>query len=202
VDESGKELPPGKKGTVMVRGKNVMKGYYRRDDLTARCLSSDGWLDTGDLGLKTLRGELILRGRKKDTIVLRGGENIEPLPIEMKINESRYVSQSVVLGQDQRYLGALIVVNREELLAWAAENDIDTLDFSALLQDPTVKRLYEDEVAERVSSKNGFRLFERINRLALLEKPFELGVELSAKQEIMRYKLDDIYKKEIRALFD
>ena len=68
-------------------------------------LSADGWLDTGDLGLKTLAGELILRGRKKDTIVLRGGENIEPAPIEMKINESRFVSQSVVLGQDERYLG-------------------------------------------------------------------------------------------------
>jgi long-chain acyl-CoA synthetase len=202
VDEAGKELPVGVKGTVMIKGANVMKGYYRRDDLTAKVLSPDGWLDTGDLGFKTRDGQIILRGRKKDTIVLRGGENIEPLPLEMKINESRYVSQSVVLGQDQRYLGALLVVNRDELVAWAEENAIETGDFAALLAHPQVRKLYESEIAELVSPKNGFKMFERINRFALLEKPFEPGVELSAKQEIMRYKLDSLYKKEIKGLFE
>jgi long-chain acyl-CoA synthetase len=186
----------------MIKGANVMKGYYRRDDLTANVLSPDGWLDTGDLGFKTRDGQIILRGRKKDTIVLRGGENIEPLPLEMKINESRYVSQSVVLGQDQRYLGALLVVNRDELVAWAEENAIETGDFADLLSHPQVRKLYEGEIAELVSPKNGFKMFERINRFALLEKPFEPGVELSAKQEIMRYKLDSLYKKEIKGLFE
>lgn len=202
VDDKGAELPVGKKGTVMIRGRNVMKGYYRKPDLTAKVLSPDGWLDTGDIGLKTLAGEIILRGRKKDTIVLRGGENIEPTPVEMKINESRFVSQSVVMGQDQRYLGALIVVARDELIAWAAENDLETSDFAALLTNAQVKKLYETEIADLVSAKNGFKLFERINRFVLLEKPFEQGVELSAKQEIMRYRLNDLYRKEIRQLFD
>ncbi len=202
VDDSGKELPPGKKGTVMVRGRNVMKGYYQKPDLTAKVLSPDGWLDTGDIGLKTLSGEIILRGRKKDTIVLRGGENIEPTPIEMKINESRYISQSVVLGQDQRYLGALIVINKDELVAWAADNAIDTSDLARLLEHPQVRKLYESEIADLVSQKNGFKLFERINRFALLAKPFEQGVELSAKQEIMRFKLNELYKREISRLFE
>ncbi len=201
VDDSGAELPVGKKGTVMIRGRNVMKGYYRKPDLTAKVLSPDGWLDTGDIGLKTLRGEIILRGRKKDTIVLRGGENIEPTPIEMKINESRYVAQSVVLGQDQRYLGALIVVNRDELAAWAAENALDASDFPKLLENAQTRKLYELEIADLVSQKNGFKLFERVNRFVLLEKPFEQGVELSAKQEIMRYRLNDLYRKEIARLF-
>ena len=202
VADSGKELPPGKKGTVMVRGRNVMKGYYQKPDLTAKVLSPDGWLDTGDIGLKTLSGEIILRGRKKDTIVLRGGENIEPTPIEMKINESRYISQSVVLGQDQRYLGALIVINKDELVAWAADNAIDTFDLARLLEHPQVRKLYESEIADLVSQKNGFKLFERINRFALLAKPFEQGVELSAKQEIMRFKLNELYKREISRLFE
>ncbi len=201
VDDGGKELPPGVKGTVMVRGKNVMKGYYGKPELTAKVLSPDGWLDTGDLGLKTKRGEIILRGRKKDTIVLRGGENIEPAPIEMKINESRYVAQSVVLGQDQRYLGALVVVNRDELAAWARENELDPSDFDALLETEQVKRLYEVEIAELVSAKTGFKIFERINRVELLAKAFETGVELSAKQEIMRYKIPDLYPDRIKRLF-
>lgn len=201
VDEAGTELPPGVKGTVMIRGDNVMIGYYNKPELTAKVLSQDGWLDTGDLGLKTVSGEIILRGRKKDTIVLRGGENIEPAPIEMKLNESRYIGQSVVLGQDQRYLGALIVVNRDEVAAYAKENEIDFDDFSNLLANQQVRKLFENEIASLVNQKNGFKLFERINRFELLEKPFETGVELSAKQEIMRYKLDDLYKKEIQNMF-
>jgi long-chain acyl-CoA synthetase len=202
VNDEGQELPPGVKGTVMVRGENVMKGYYKKPELTAKVLSDDGWLDTGDLGFKTLSGEIILRGRKKDTIVLRGGENIEPAPIEMKINESRYIAQSVVVGQDQRYLGALLVVNPEEVKAWASENSIDESSFRALLDNPQVKKLFESEVSDLVNPRNGFKIFERINRIVLLEKPFETGVELSAKQEIMRYKLDDLYKKEMKILFD
>lgn len=201
VDDEGKDLPSGVKGTVLVRGKNVMQGYYRKPELTSQVLSSDGWFDTGDLGLKTRNGEIILRGRKKDTIVLRGGENIEPTPIEMKINESRFIAMSVVLGQDQRYLGALLVVNRDELISWADNNALDTRDFTKLLEEPQVQKLYETEIAELINSKNGFRLFERINRFALLEKPFEQGVTLSAKQEIMRYKLEEVYGKQIKSLF-
>jgi long-chain acyl-CoA synthetase len=202
VDEAGKELPPGVKGTVLVKGGNVMKGYYRKPDLTAKVLSPDGWLDTGDLGFKTITGEIILRGRKKDTIVLRGGENIEPLPLEMKLNESRYISQSVVMGQDQRYLGALIVVNVDEVKAWAADNAVEAPSFQTLLENSAVQDLFETEIAGLVNAKNGFKMFERINRFELLEKPFETGVELSAKQEIMRHKLDTLYKAQIRKLFD
>ncbi len=201
VDEQRQEVGPGVKGTVLVKGSNVMQGYYRKPDLTAKVIGPDGWFDTGDLGFKTLRGEIVLRGRKKDTIVLRGGENIEPVPIEMKINESRYVSQSVVLGQDQRYLAALVVVNKDELVAWAQENSIDTADFNVLLDNPLVRKLYEAEIAELVSQKNGFRLFERINKFILLGKPFEVGVELSAKQEIMHYRMEDLYRKEVTQLF-
>lgn len=201
VDELRNELPPGVKGTVMVKGASVMKGYFRKPTLTALVLSEDGWLDTGDLGYKTINGEIILRGRKKDTIVLRGGENIEPAPIEMKINESRFIVQSVVLGQDKRWLGALVVVNREEVVSWARENTIVEPSFAALLKNKNVIKLFENEVSELVNSRNGFKIFERINRIVLLEKAFETGVELSAKQEIMRFKLDDLYKKEIRSLF-
>ncbi len=202
VDDNRKELPAGVKGTVLVKGANVMQGYFKKPELTAKVLSKDGWLDTGDLGYKTIRGEIILRGRKKDTIVLRGGENIEPTPLEMKINESRYISQSVVLGQDQRYLGALIVVNRDELLAWASENLILESTDAALLENMMVKKLFEIEIADLVNSKNGFKMFERINRFVLLLKPFETGVELSAKQELMRFKMDKLYKKEIKVLFE
>ena len=178
-----------------------MKGYYKKPELTAKVINNDGWFNTGDLGMLTADNELILRGRIKDTIVLRGGENVEPLPIEMKINESHYVFQSVVVGQDQKYLAALIVPVEEEVKAFAAEKGIDCSDYAKLLHNSEVQKLFESEMALLINSKNGFRLFERINRFVLLPKVFEPGVELSAKQEIMRYKIPELYAKEMRSLF-
>ncbi len=207
VDDNGNILPPGKKGSLLVKGATVMKGYYNKPDLTAKVIDKDGWFDTGDLAMLTIDGEITLKGRKKDTIVLRGGENIEPLPIEMKIAESQYVSQAVVIGQDsngqdQRYLAALIVPSKDEIIAFAEENSIEFKDYKELLANSEIIKKYDAEIKNLVNAKNGFKIFERINRFALLEKPFEVGVELSAKQEIMRHKIQKIYAKEIHALFE
>ena len=201
VDDNGKELPVGQLGTVMIRGTSVMKGYYKRQDLTDAVIDKDGWFDSGDLGLKTIDGELILRGRKKDTIVLRGGENIEPVPIEMKLQESPFIAQAVVLGQDQRFLGALIVADEAEVKSYAAEQGLAADSLSELLEKPAIKKLFDQQIASLINHENGFKLFERINRFALLAKPFEAGVELSAKQDVMRYKITSLYSKQISALF-
>lgn len=201
VDDNGKELPVGQLGTVMIRGTSVMKGYYKRHDLTDAVIDKDGWFDSGDLGLKTIDGELILRGRKKDTIVLRGGENIEPVPIEMKLQESPFIAQAVVLGQDQRFLGALIVADEAEVKSYAAEQGLAADSLSELLEKPEIKKLFDQQIASLINHENGFKLFERINRFALLAKPFEAGVELSAKQDVMRYKITSLYSKQISALF-
>ena len=201
VDDDGKELPVGQLGTVMIRGTSVMKGYYKRQDLTDAVIDKDGWFDSGDLGLKTFDGELILRGRKKDTIVLRGGENIEPVPIEMKLQESPFISQAVVIGQDQRFLGALIVADETEVKGYAAEQGIAADSLPELLEKPEIKKLFVRQIASLINHENGFKLFERINRFELLAKPFEPGVELSAKQDVMRYKITALYGKQIDALF-
>lgn len=201
VDDNGKELPVGQLGTVMIRGTSVMKGYYKRQDLTDAVIDKDGWFDSGDLGLKTIDGELILRGRKKDTIVLRGGENIEPVPIEMKLQESPFIAQAVVLGQDQRFLGALIVADEAEVKSYAAEQGLAADSLSELLEKSEIKKLFDQQIASLINHENGFKLFERINRFALLAKPFEAGVELSAKQDVMRYKITSLYSKQISALF-
>ncbi len=207
IDENGKLLPAGQKGSVQVKGGIVMKGYYNKPELTAKVIDKDGWFDTGDLGMLTLDGEITLRGRKKDTIVLRGGENIEPLPIEMRIAESQYISQAVVIGQnssgqDQRYLAALIVPSKDELLTFAKENDIESSSYKELLQNAEIIKKIDDEIKNLVNAKSGFKMFEKISRFILLEKQFEVGVELSAKQEIMRHKIQKIYAKEINSMFE
>ena len=178
-----------------------MRGYYKRPDLTAKVMTVDGWFDTGDLGMMTIHDEIVIKGRKKDTIVLRGGENVEPVPLEMKLAESRFIKQAVVVGQDQRYLGALILVDEEEIRNYTAENGIQYDTYENLLKSEDIAKLYESEINSLVNSKNGFKMYERINKFALITKPFEIGVELSAKQEIMRYRLTEIYKEQIDKIF-
>lgn len=201
VDEQGKVLGAGQKGVIQVRGPQIMLGYYKRPDLTAKILSKDGWLDTGDLGMLTIHGEIRIVGRAKDTIVLRGGENIEPVPIEQRLGESTYIQQAVVLGQDQKYLAALIVPKEENVVAWAEENEIPFDDYASLLEQPEVKELIDSEINTYVSMKNGFKPFERIFRFVLLPKAFEPGRELSAKQELKRHAINDLYRSQIRQLF-
>lgn len=201
VDDKNESLPPGKKGRVQAKGPQVMLGYYKRPDLSAKVMLEDGWLDTGDLGILTFKGELRITGRAKDTIVLRGGENIEPVPIEEKLCESPYILQSVVLGQDERYLAALIVPKQEALIAWAEENGIAFADYEALTQLPVVKEMIDAEVSNLVSQKNGFKPFERIFKSTILPEPFQPGRELSAKLEMKRFVINELYKKQIKALF-
>ncbi|HTX72885.1 MAG TPA: AMP-binding protein [Rectinemataceae bacterium] len=202
VDEQGHPLPPGHKGLILCRGPSVMQGYYRRPELTAKVMRPEGWLDTGDLGMLTFKGELRITGRAKDTIVLRGGENIEPVPIEQRIVESEFIQQAVVLGQDQKYLAALIVPAREALVAWAEENNIPIVDYETLLQQPEVSELIDAEINLRVNTANGFKSFERIFRFALLPNAFEQGKELSAKQEVKRFAVNELYQREIHRLFE
>ncbi len=201
VDMEGNVLKPGNKGVLQIKGGTVMKGYYKRPELTEKAISPDGWLDTGDLAIESIHGELKILGRVKDTIVLTGGENIEPLPLEAKMQESRFIQTAVVVGQDQRNLGALILPNQEEFELWANENNISFKDFEDLVKKPEAYKLIEDEIKELINAKNGFRMFEKIVKFAFLTKPFEVGKELSAKQEIMRYKLTEIYEKEIKGIF-
>jgi len=200
-DEAGKLLRYGHKGRIFVRGGQVMSGYFRKPELTAKVIGADGFLDTGDLGVMTRHGELRIAGRVKDTIVLRGGENIEPVPMENKLCESEYIRQAIVLGQDQRWLAALVVPEEDAVTAWAKENNVPIVDYEELLEQPEIRELIGDEIAERISGRTGFKSFERVFRFALLARPFEVGRELSAKQEMKRHVINELYAHRIAGLF-
>lgn len=201
VDEAGNDVGTCHKGVVHVKGPQVMLGYYKKPELTAQVLSADGWLNTGDLGILTRQRFLRLTGRAKDTIVLLGGENVEPLPIEQRICDSQYISQAVVLGQDQRFLVALVVPNQDAIVAWAEDNTIPIVDYETLLKQPEVKELIDYEISQAVNAKTGFKSFERIFRFELLAAPFEVGRELSAKQEVKRHVVAELYKHQIARMF-
>ncbi len=202
VDDEGRTLPPGTKGLVLARGPQVMLGYYKKPEETRKMISEDGWLNTGDLGMLTHNNELKILGRAKDTIVLLGGENIEPLPIEQKLCESTYIDNAILLGQDQKFLAALILPNREALEHYARSESIHVSDYDTLLDHPQILELYGNEISELVSNKTGFKNFERVYRFKLVGDTFEVGRELSMKQEVKRHVIYDKYQDLIKELFE
>ncbi len=199
--ETGAEVGPGKKGVIYLKGPNVMKGYYKRPKITAEVLSADGWLNTGDLGMVTHQGEIRIIGRTKETIVLLGGENVEPAPIEDTILESDYIDQVMVIGQDQKFLGALVVPNQEALEKYAKGRGLSWAKMDDLFDHPQVLDLITDEIQERVSAKRGFRGFERVFRFKMIPKHFEPGVELSGNLKMKRNVISEIYKRQISEVF-
>jgi len=201
LDEQGLELGPGQKGVLYLRGPNVMMGYYKKPELTAQTVDRDGWLNTGDLVVLTRKQEIRIVGRAKETVVLLGGENVEPGPIEDVIGESDYVEQVMVVGQDQKFLAALVVPNVENVTKYAKANGVSFAGTADLVNSEAINNLIMDEINERVSPKRGFKLFERVNKVRLLERPFERGKEITHTLKLKRDVIGDLYKKEIAELF-
>jgi long-chain acyl-CoA synthetase len=192
-DNLEKEMPDGQTGVILTRGPMVMKGYYKNEQKTAEVIQ-DGWFNTGDLGRKTKNGKYLqLVGRSKDTIVLRGGENVEPQPLEEKLLESELINMAVVVGQDKPRLGVLIVPNFDSLKAfWEKEkNKIENI--SDFIKDPKTISLFQQEVRRLISRENGFNPYETVMGLALCAQEF--SVETGELTETLKIKRFEIHKK-------
>ena len=175
-------LPQGERGLVLIKGSPVMQGYYQNPEATAKAIDQDGWFDSGDLGLLTPYNDLVLTGRAKDTIVLTNGENIEPQPIEDACVRSVYIDQIMLVGQDQRALGALIVPNLETLQQWVEQQQsklsLPTADSSATevaqsdLYSQEVINLYRDELTREVKNRPGYKPDDRITDFRFITESF------------------------------
>jgi long-chain acyl-CoA synthetase len=192
-------------GEILIRGPNVMQGYYHLPEKTAEVLSPDGWFRTGDIGLVDAEGYLSITDRKKDLIKTSGGKYIAPQPLENEIKTSRYVTQAVVVGNKRKYASVLIVPNFDNLLAWAGAQGLSTDDRGALLAEPAVETLY-DEVLEKLNA--GRPSYETIKKFRLLEDDFtiaagELTPTLKVKRGTIEEKhsalIDTMYEEEIPA---
>lgn len=200
VDKFGVECTPGQMGVLYVRGDNVMKGYYKQPELTDSVLK-EGWFNTGDLVVLSRKGDIMVKGRAKDTIVLRSGENVEPLPIENKLVESPYIAQAVIVGQDKNSLGALLIPKKENILGYAKSNNLESENISALLKSNEIKTLINSELERLITPKNGFKPFEKVGTFCFLDRQFEIGVELTAKGTVIRSKVNELYKWQIASMF-
>ena len=179
----------GERGLVLARGPQVMAGYLGRPEATAAVLDPEGWFNTGDLGLLLADGSLFLTGRAKDTIVLSSGENIEPGPLEDQLASSELVEQVMVVGQDRRQLGALVVPRQEALQAFGLAQGLH--DQASLLKALT-RRLNK-----LLSERRGARGEERLAGVALVE-PFSL--ENGLLTQTLKQKRDRIAERDAAAI--
>ncbi len=203
--DTRQDVPQGEQGLVLIRGPQVMQGYYKNPEATTKAIDPDGWFDTGDLGKITPNGDLIITGRAKDTIVLTNGENIEPQPIENACARSKYVDQIMLVGQDQKVLGALIVPNVEALSQWATGQGItiNETNPAEALNTPKVLTLFKQELTREVKARPGYRPDERIGPFTLLSEPFtiENGM-LTQTMKIKRPVVTRNYQDVIDGLFE
>ncbi len=198
--ETRQLLPTGQVGLVLVKGPQVMKGYHNNPEATAKVIDPEGWFDTGDLGWMTADNDLVLTGRAKDTIVLTNGENVEPQPIEDACRRSPYIDQIMLVGQDRRSLGALIVPNLDALQQWAAANNLNFQEID--LNSKNVQNLFRQELVREVQNRSGYCASDIIGPFQLILEPFSIGNGMMTQtMKIRRLIIIEHYRDTINKLF-
>ncbi len=202
ADDDDQPLPPGVEGEIQVRGPQVMPGYYKNDAETYKTFSDDDYLRTGDLGMLTITGELIITGRAKEIIVLSSGENIDPTRIEGAITRLPFIKDAVLVGQDRKGLAALIVPDMEKLKEFAREKlNLGRESDSDILKDINIVNRVRQEINRLLQPKEGFKAHERLQNLSFLKDDFKLGEELTNTLKKKRYIIERRYKEIIDKLF-
>ena len=201
TDDNGNNLPSGEKGIVWVKGPQVMKGYYNNEAETKKILSEDGWLNTGDVGAFTSRKNLIILGRVKDTIVLLGGENVEPTPIEEKLEESEFITHAVVVGDDEKDLGALVVLEEERIKKLFEEWGEDYKNFEDARKNNKLKSFVKEQIERYVNNSKDFHPFEKIKSFSILPEKFKIGLELTESLKKKRLLIKNKYEQDIKEMY-
>ena len=112
-------------GELLLRGPNIMKGYYKLEADTKEAIDEQGWLHTGDIAKIDVEGYISITDRKKEIIVLSGGKNVSPAYVESKLVGDKFISQACVVGDRRKHLAALIVPDYENLAEFLADNNLD-----------------------------------------------------------------------------
>jgi long-chain acyl-CoA synthetase len=181
-------------GEILVRGNNVFKGYWNMEAETRNAFTEDGFLRTGDIGVLSEEGFLRIVDRKKDLIITSGGKNISPQKIENLFMSDALFAFIVVIGDDRKYLTALVNINLEEAADLAAKQGLTFENPEDLLQHPGFITLLNQHV-ETVNSR--LARYETIKRYAIVKHAFsketgELTDTLKIKRPIIRKKYQDV----------
>jgi long-chain acyl-CoA synthetase len=186
-------------GEILCKGPNVMQGYYKRPDLTAEVIDRDGWLHTGDIGTLVDGKFLKITDRRKKLFKTSGGKYVAPQPIENKMVESGWIEQIMVVGEMQKYVGALIVPAFAKLRDWYNTQGKSYPGNLAVLEDQEVWTLIKQSVNQY---NRDFNPVEQIKKFALI--PAEWSVEkgeLTPTLKLKRRVILERYKDLVSSLY-
>ncbi|MFW2383855.1 MAG: AMP-dependent synthetase/ligase [Acidimicrobiales bacterium] len=193
----GIEVKLGPDDEILFRGKNVFAGYFKDQAATDECLI-DGWLHSGDLGSFDDDGYLSITGRKKDIIITSGGKNIAPKNIEGALTALELVGHAVCIGEQQRYLTALITLDPEAARRFAEANGEDVAN---LHTSDALRNHLEKEIADKVNSQ--FARVEHVRNFRILPHEFTVeSGELTPTFKIKRAVVNDMYADEISKVYE
>jgi long-chain acyl-CoA synthetase len=194
----GVEVRLAEDGEILTRGPHVFTGYFKDPALTAETIDADGWLHTGDVGAWE-DGYLRILDRKKDILITAGGKNITPAYIENKLKWSPYIQDAVVVGDRQKYLTALVLIDEDTVTTFAQEQRIPFATFADLTQHPAVRRLIAAEV-DRVNRT--LSQVEAIKKFALLPRRFyEEEGDVTPTKKVKRRSVEARYAELIAGLY-
>jgi long-chain acyl-CoA synthetase len=192
------EVKIAEDGEILCKGPNVMMGYYKRPDLTQETFSGE-WYHTGDIGMIVENKFVKITDRKKELFKTSGGKYVAPLPIENKLKESIYVEQIMVVGAEQKFVGALIIPAFPSLKDWARKQGIPDMPNEQLIKQPKVIDLFRDLVD---SYNKYFNHVEQIKRFELLPQEWSIETgEMTPKMSIKRKVVMEKYRNSIEHIY-
>jgi long-chain acyl-CoA synthetase len=191
------EVKIAEDGEILVKGPNIMQGYYKEPEMTADVIK-DGWFHTGDIGILDGR-YLKITDRKKEMFKTSGGKYIAPQVMENKFKESPLIEQLIVVGADRNYPAALIVPSFDGLKEFCKRSDIDYTTDAQMIQNEQVQEKYLSEVAKYNELFGGW---EQIKRFELLDAPWGIETgELTPTMKLKRKVIMEKYADRVEALY-
>ncbi len=195
----GVEVKFAEDGEILVKGPNVMKGYYKKPEQTAEVIDEDGWFHTGDIGEMVNGRYLKITDRKKEIFKTSGGKYIAPQMVENKLKESLFIEQAMVLGEGQKFPSVLIVPEFEALKTWSRLHNVPVDSVQQMLNDERVLAKFQQEMDELNKS---FAKYEQVKKFTLLSQAFSIdGGELTPKLSLKRKNILAKYKPQIDAMY-
>jgi long-chain acyl-CoA synthetase len=186
-------------GEILLKGKTITSGYYKRPDANKEAFTEDGFFRTGDAGYLDMDNNLYITDRIKDLFKTAGGKYIAPQLLESIISDDALVEQAVAIGNERKYVSMLIVPDYTALEPWANGKGITYASRAELIKNPEVIALFEGMINTR---NQGLARYEQIKRFTLLEKPFTMEQgHLTNTLKIKRKVVNELFAKEINAMY-
>ena len=194
----GVEVRLAEDGEILVKSPGVFKGYYKQPEASAEALK-DGWLHSGDVGEFDEDGYLKITDRKKDIMVTAGGKNIAPQYIENQLKFSTYINDAVIIGDNRKFITALIMIDEENVVKYAQDNKIQFSTYKDLTQDPDIMKLIGKEV-DKVNA--GLSRVEQIKKFTILPKRlYEEDGEVTPTMKVKRASINEQFADLIDAMY-